>query len=103
MTMLKTMATQHPHKDATVDTTPWHIWSDAVYAIAGVSIEEGQKYATRERVQRMFQAGEPAWMAADTVFAFVEGGRKAARECDPRAELRQALANYYGPKPPNWK
>lgn len=80
----------HPHATATRDTTPWHIWHAAVYEIAGVSVEEGRAAATRARIERWYQAGEPAWMAADALLAFVRGARQAAREDDGRAAIRAA-------------
>jgi len=86
-----TSNTKHPGRDARNDTTPWHIWEHAVFEIAGVSIEEGRKYATRERIQRAYRAGEPAWMAADMVRKFVDGARRAAREVDGIDDLRRVM------------
>jgi hypothetical protein len=86
-----TSNTKHPGRDARNDTTPWHIWEHAVFEIAGVSIEEGRKYATRERIQRAYRAGEPAWMAADMVRKFVDGARRAAREVDGIEDLRRVM------------
>ena len=83
--------TEHPGRDARNETTPWHIWEHAVFEIAGVSVEDGRKYATRERIQRAYQAGEPAWMAADMVRKFVDGARRAAREVDGIDDLRRAM------------
>lgn len=86
-----TSNTQHPGRDATNETTPWHIWEHAVFEIAGVPVEEGRKYATRERIQRAYRAGEPAWMAADMVRKFVDGARRAAREVDGIDDLRRVM------------
>jgi hypothetical protein len=86
-----TSNTKHPGRDARNDTTPWHIWEHAVFEIAGVSVEEGRKYATRERIQRAYRAGEPAWMAADMVRKFVDGARRAAREVDGIEDLRRVM------------
>lgn len=86
-----TSNTQHPGRDARNETTPWHIWEHAVFEIARVPVDEGRKYATRERIQRAYRAGEPAWMAADMVRKFVDGARRAAREVDGIDELRRVM------------
>ena len=86
-----TSNTQHPGRDARNETTPWHIWEHAVFEIAGVSVDEGRKYATRERIQRAYRAGEPAWMAADMVRKFVDGARRAAREVDGINDLHRVM------------
>lgn len=81
----------HPGRDATCATAPWTIWSDAVYTIAGVSVEDAHRYASRERIQRAYHAGEAAWMAADMVQQLVTGGRRADRADGEVAELRRAV------------
>jgi hypothetical protein len=86
-----TSNTKHSGRDARNETTPWHIWEHAVFEIAGVPVEEGRKYATRGRIQRAYQAGEPAWMAADMVRKFVDGARRAAREVDGIDDLRRVM------------
>lgn len=79
---------KHPHRDAVAETTPWHIWSSAVYEIAGVSVADANRYATRERIQRAYRMGEAAWMAADAVRQFVVVGRRADRADGEVAALR---------------
>lgn len=73
------MNTEHPGRDATSDTTPLHIWKSAVIEIAQVSEIDAHRYATRERIQRAYRAGEPAWMAADMVRQFVTVGKREDR------------------------
>lgn len=82
--------TTHPGRDATRDTTPWHLWHSSVLEIAGVSSDEAERYATRGRIQRAYQAGEPAYMAADMVRLLVRGGLIADRADDEVAGLRRA-------------
>lgn len=77
--MKTTADTTHPGRDATNETAPRHIWESAVLEIASVSIDDARKYATRERISRAYQAGEPAWMAADMVRQFVTVGRREDR------------------------
>lgn len=74
-----TSNTAHPGRDATSETAPYHIWHDAVFAIAEVPVVDGRRYATRERIERAYSAGEPAWMAADMVRQFVIVGRREDR------------------------
>ena len=49
--------------EATRESTPPHIWWSNVLDLAGVT--HAQSLPHRERVNRWYQAGEPAWMAAD--------------------------------------
>lgn len=90
-TMTPAFKTTHPGREANYATTPWNIWSSAVYEIAGCSVEDARRYATRERIQRAYHAGEAAWMAADTVQQLVAGGRRADRADDEVDGLRQAV------------
>lgn len=83
-------SSRHPGADATCDTALWNIWSAAVYEIAGVPVEEARAAASPERIQSWYQVGEPAWMAAHTLRAFVDGARRALREDDGRAAIRAA-------------
>lgn len=91
--MMTTMNTSHPGRDATNETAPRHIWESAVLEIASVSIDDARKYATRERISRAYQAGEPAWMAADMVRQFVTVGRREDRADAEVAGLRRAVRN----------
>ena len=93
---MKAINTSHPGRDATCETTPWHIWHDAVFAIAEVSVADGNQYATRERIQRAYQAGEPAWMTANMIQFVVTVGKREDRADGEvramRAMIRQSLA-----------
>lgn len=68
----------HPWAVATRETTPWHLWESAMLEIAGVGTEEARAAASRERIQRWYQAGESAGAAADMLRAFVAGARAGA-------------------------
>lgn len=87
---MSTVKSTHPHAAATSTTTPWHIWSSAAVEIAAVSYEDMERWFTRERLTRAYQLGEPAWIAADAIRAFVAGARKAERDDDSRATIRAA-------------
>jgi hypothetical protein len=89
--MTPAFRTTHPGREATCETTPWHIWNSAVLEIAECSLDDAHRYATRERIQRAYRAGEAAWMAADTVQQLVIGGRRADRADGEIAGLRQAV------------
>lgn len=54
-------------RDAACDTTPWHIWHDAVARLARAQVADVQRYLPEGRLLRAYRAGEPAWMAADEV------------------------------------
>ena len=82
--------TRHHGADATNETAPWLIWESAVFEIAGCSVEDGRSAATAERIRLWYRSGEPAWMAADALRAFVVGARKAATEDDGRSVIRAA-------------
>ena len=86
-----TSKTTHPGSEATNDTAPRHIWLSSVVEIAGVSMDDANKYATRERLSRAYQAGEPAWMAADMVRQFVRGGQLADRADHEIGAMRRAV------------
>jgi hypothetical protein len=75
--------------EGTKETTPFHIWKDAVLTAAAATNAEAEPY--RERILRWYQAGEPAWMAGDSLKAFVRGARKAANEPDDLRALRRVL------------
>jgi hypothetical protein len=75
-----------------METTPWHVWHVAVYEIAKVDVHDAEKYGVRERMGRWYSDGMPAWMAADSARAFVQGGKKAdAGQCDTLEELRRVI------------
>lgn len=81
----------HHSRDATSETTPRHIWESAVLEIAGVGQEDARRYATRERISRAYQMGEPAWMAADMVKQFVTVGRREDRADGEIDAMRRAV------------
>jgi hypothetical protein len=82
-------------RSADLENTPFHIWHDLVFELAGVSVEEGRKYATRERIQRAYQMGEKAWMAADMVRQFVRGGRLVDRGDAEVEGLRRMIRSSF--------
>lgn len=74
----------------TLATTPRHIWMSQVFALALVTRKDANKYCTRERINRWASDFMPVWMAADSLRAFVEGGK--------RAELEHQETNYLASK-----
>lgn len=81
----------HPGRDATCETSPFHIWSSAVYEMSGVDVDTARKYTTRERIQRAYAAGEAAWMMADEIKQRVRGGQLADRADGEVAALRRIV------------
>jgi len=61
----------------TNETTPWHIWLEAVLLTAKVSVEDLEPF--RVQVNRWYQAGEPVWMAADSLCIAVQERNNAIR------------------------
>lgn len=49
----------------TNETMTWNGWLHEVLSTAKVSVDELEPF--RDKVLRWFQAGEPVWMAADTL------------------------------------
>lgn len=64
---------------STSATTPAHIWVHEVVTLAAVSVEEMESYCGRDRVLMWYDAGEPVWMAADSLRHFVKSGKTHAR------------------------
>jgi hypothetical protein len=60
-------------------TTPRLIWIDQVIALAGVQVEEMERFCSRRRINRWFLAGEPVWMAADSLRLMVVNGKREER------------------------
>lgn len=90
------MTSQHHGRDATSETTPWHIWQSSAIEISGASQAEKDRYA-RVHLQRAYDAGEPAWMAADMVRQRVRAGLLADREQSEISALRRAAAGLASP------
>jgi len=63
----------------TRETTPRHIWMAQVFELADVSMDDMERYCTRERLNRWCSAGEPVWMAANSLRQMVEGGKRHER------------------------
>lgn len=93
-----TMGVRHHGGDATSQTAPWHIWQSSVLEIAGVSHAEKDQYA-RAHLQRAYDAGEPAWMAADMLRQRVRGGLLADREQGEISAMRRAMTGVVAPRP----
>lgn len=83
--------TNHPHRDATSETTPWHIWHAAAHEMSGCSLEDLRKYVARERIQAAYNAGESVWMVADEIKLRVKQGRLADRADGEVAALRRVV------------
>lgn len=63
----------------TCETTPRHIWMHAVFELAGASMDDMETFCTRARLNRWYRAGEPVWMAADSLAKFVADGKRHER------------------------
>lgn len=77
-------------------TMPSHIWlsevENAVIAL-GVSGEWLREPQQRQRMNRYHSAGEPVWMAADSMLAFWRGRQLATvQDQDGLAHIRAAAA-----------
>lgn len=62
----------------TCSTTPAHIWVATVVELAGVSVEQMETHCTRARLHRWYAAGEPTWMAAESLRTMVSLGERSA-------------------------
>lgn len=71
-------AVAHPRRDATIETTPSHLWMSAVIEMARCEVKDSEPH--RERLWAWFRAGEPVWMAADGLRQLLRGERIAAAE-----------------------
>jgi len=69
---------------ATRESTPLHIWWSNVLDLAGVT--HAQSLTHRAQVNRWYQAGEPAWMAADGLRLLV---RKQSPRRNPATSIRR--------------
>ncbi len=77
--------------NATNETCPIHIWMHESVVDAGVSVEQADAAVTRERLIRWYNAGEPVWMAAQSIKIMVNDMRVAARAAhDGRSAIRAA-------------
>lgn len=63
----------------TCETTPRHIWLSQVLQLAEVSWVDMLRYCGLERLSRWGSAGEPVWMAADSLRKFVANGVREER------------------------
>ncbi len=79
------------HRDATSETTPWNIWVDAVIRLVGCQVVDTHPH--RERLQLWFRSGEPAWMAADALKAFIDGDRRDDQDRRDRRVIHRALVD----------
>jgi hypothetical protein len=78
--------------NATKATMPCHIWMHEVEAAAiaaGVSGDWLRESEQRARMNRYQSAGEPVWMAADSMIQFWQGRQAAAK--DDSESLRRIL------------
>jgi hypothetical protein len=87
------MALTHAH-NATGQTMNFLHWSHAIELAAielGISAEWLREPQQRERLNRYHAAGEPAWMALDSMRQFWEGVQRARREdADGFSHIRAA-------------
>jgi hypothetical protein len=76
------MALTHA-RNATGQTMNFLHWAHAIELAAielGVSAEWLREPKQRERLNRYYVAGEPAWMALDSIDQFWRGVQRASRE-----------------------
>jgi hypothetical protein len=82
---------------ATCATTPYLIWCSVIEEVLcghGVSGDWLREPTQRGRMLRYYHAGEPAWMACDSLFQFWKGVARAAREDqDGMNHIRKAARN----------
>lgn len=78
----------------TCETTPCHIWMSQVIDLARVSSADVEQFCGRDRLGRWFSAGEPVWMAAESLRFMVETAKresKAERETNYLAGKMKVL------------
>lgn len=73
------------------ETMSCHQWVSAVVTSAGVSVDDMERYCTRERMHMMFNAGEPVWMAADALKHWVRNGKRSDRNDSEVDGLRRIV------------
>lgn len=85
-------------RDATNETAPYILWSNAVETAAIRKGADGDTVRKNARIRsvlsRAYNHGEPVWMAADEV-AFLAKEAKRPRVLSPGEELRQARALWF--------
>lgn len=77
----------------TCETMSLTHWRSAVLEEAHVSEDDADQYATRERVTRWFNAGEPVWMAAESLRTCVKYARLAERADGDVVFLKRVIRN----------
>lgn len=78
-------------RNATSETAPFTLWVHAVIGHVGCQVIDTKQH--RARLQLWYRSGEPVWMAADSLRAFIDGSRRAEREDrDARVIHRAYLA-----------
>lgn len=82
--------------ESTKETAPWHIWHHEVTVAVKATVHEIDAAVGRARLLKMYGAGEPVWMAASAVQAFVDGARRAAREDREANGLRDLIRQATG-------
>lgn len=75
----------------TCETTPRHHWLSQVIQLADVSWDDMITYCTLERLSRWGSAGEPVWMAADSLRKLVHDGKREERANRELSFMRKAL------------
>lgn len=87
----------------TKDTVPYHIWAHEVEAAAIKSGAEGrfvraERAENKGRMRRWYEAGEPIWMAADTLKAFAKGQKIAHNEGSHKRAVAASFFKTWKPK-----
>jgi hypothetical protein len=76
---------------------PWHIWQDetVLTALRAGADREGVN-ACQHRLQRMYQAGEPVYMAADALKQLARGWALAEHEDNEAHALQRIMFRARG-------
>lgn len=88
---MKALASKLWTKDMRRETTPWHLWQDAVLEMADASHADMSKYVGRARLSRWFADNMPVWLAAGSVRDFIKLGKAAERQDRNEPSLRRIL------------
>lgn len=69
----------------------YFMWKSAVLEAAHVSEEDAHRHCGRKRLEMMFDAGEPVWMAAEAVKIFVKVGKRESKADREASYLRSKM------------
>lgn len=70
---------------------PRQIWMHEVYVAAKASIDDGERYCGRARLNRWYDDEMTVWMAADSLASFVKLGKREEAAEHRAGELGRVL------------